>query len=41
MLSEGGDAVCTPSGGQMQQISAQNDTFMNSATQHSTSASGT
>lgn len=40
MLSEG-DAGCTPSGGSLQQMLAQNDTFMNSATQHSTSASGT
>lgn len=40
MLSEG-DAVCTPSGGKLRRIPAQNDTFMNSATQHSTSASGT
>lgn len=40
MLSEG-DAVCTPAGWKLRQMPAQNDTFMNSATQHSTSASGT
>ena len=40
MLSEG-DAVCTPSGGSLQQMPAQNDTFMNSATQHRITASGT
>ena len=35
------DADCTPPGGKDQRIPTQNDTLMNSATQHSTSASGT